>query len=52
MNEAEAAETLGISVSTLKRDWKFAKVWLLRELGDDYSPVSEARRDSSSLNEA
>lgn len=45
MNEAEAAETLGISVSTLKRDWKFAKVWLLRELGDDYSAVTGADRD-------
>jgi hypothetical protein len=26
------AEVLGISVSTLKREWGFAKVWLLRQL--------------------
>jgi len=29
----EAAETLGISQVTAKRDWAFAKAWLRRELG-------------------
>jgi RNA polymerase sigma-70 factor, ECF subfamily len=29
----EAAEVLGVSVDTIKRDWRFAKMWLLRELG-------------------
>jgi RNA polymerase sigma factor (TIGR02999 family) len=28
----ETAEVLGISADTVTRDWKFAKVWLLREL--------------------
>jgi hypothetical protein len=28
----ETAEVLGISRNTAKRDWNFAKVWLLREL--------------------
>jgi RNA polymerase sigma factor (TIGR02999 family) len=28
----EAAEALRISVDTVKRDWRFAKLWLLREL--------------------
>jgi RNA polymerase sigma-70 factor (ECF subfamily) len=28
----EAAEVLGISADTVTRDWKLAKVWLLREL--------------------
>jgi RNA polymerase sigma factor (TIGR02999 family) len=28
----EAAETLGVSGDTVMRDWKLAKVWLLREL--------------------
>jgi RNA polymerase sigma factor (TIGR02999 family) len=26
--EAEAAEALGVSVATLKRDWTFARAWL------------------------
>jgi RNA polymerase sigma factor (TIGR02999 family) len=28
----ETAEVLGISVETVKRDWRFAKLWLAREL--------------------
>ena len=28
----EAAEALHVSLDTVKRDWRFAKVWLLREL--------------------
>jgi RNA polymerase sigma factor (TIGR02999 family) len=32
LNEREAAEALAISISTLKREWQFARVWLLREL--------------------
>jgi len=30
----EVAETLDISVATVKRDWQFARAWLARELGD------------------
>ncbi len=30
----EAAEALGISVATVKRDWSVAKAWLKRELGE------------------
>lgn len=30
---AEIAEFLGISERTVKRDWAFARAWLLRELG-------------------
>jgi RNA polymerase sigma factor (TIGR02999 family) len=33
LTEVEAAEALQISVATLKRDWAFARAWLLRELG-------------------
>jgi RNA polymerase sigma-70 factor (ECF subfamily) len=33
----ETAEVLGISVETVMRDWKFAKLWLRRELRDDGS---------------
>jgi RNA polymerase sigma-70 factor (ECF subfamily) len=32
LSEKEAAEALGLSVSTLKRDWNFAKAWLLDQL--------------------
>ena len=28
----ETAEAIGLSVDTVKRDWRFAKAWLLREL--------------------
>ena len=31
----ETAEALHVSVDTVKRDWRFAKLWLLRELGGD-----------------
>ena len=33
--EAEAADALGISVSTLKRDWAFARAWLHNRLSED-----------------
>ena len=29
----ETAEALDVSIDTVKRDWRFAKLWLLRELG-------------------
>ena len=32
LTEAEAADVLGISVTTLKRDWDFAKTWLAAQL--------------------
>ena len=31
----EAAHMLGVSLSTVKRDWRTAKAWLTRELGPD-----------------
>jgi DNA-directed RNA polymerase specialized sigma24 family protein len=33
----ETAEALHISPDTVKRDWKLAKAWLLRELRGDTS---------------
>jgi RNA polymerase sigma-70 factor (ECF subfamily) len=33
LTEVEAAEALGISQATLKRDWSFGRAWLLRHLG-------------------
>jgi DNA-directed RNA polymerase specialized sigma24 family protein len=35
LSEREAAEALGVSISTLKRDWTFAKAWLLDQLRSD-----------------
>jgi DNA-directed RNA polymerase specialized sigma24 family protein len=32
LSVAEAAEVLGISPETAKRDWKMAKAWLFSEL--------------------
>ncbi len=34
----EAGEALGVSPETVARDWRLAKVWLLRELGGGRSP--------------
>lgn len=32
LDERETAEALGVSVSTVERDWQFAKAWLFKEL--------------------
>ena len=32
LKEVEVAEALGISLSTVKRDWQFARVWLCAQL--------------------
>jgi RNA polymerase sigma-70 factor (ECF subfamily) len=34
LTEEEAAEMLGVSVKTVKNDWRFAKSWLKVEMGD------------------
>lgn len=43
----ETAAALHISVDTVKRDWRFAKLWLLRELvgGQPDGPSGEESRD-------
>jgi len=35
----ETAETLGVSVETIHRDWRLAKSWLLRRLRGGKSDV-------------
>jgi RNA polymerase sigma factor (TIGR02999 family) len=41
----ETAEVLGISVETVKRDWRIARLWLSRELqGETQRDASERRR--------
>ncbi len=32
MTEKEAAEALDISISTIKREWEFARAWLYKRL--------------------
>ena len=36
----EAAEVLGISVPTAKRDWAYARAWLHQEIGPDHPGLS------------
>ena len=38
----EASEVLGLSPQTVRRDWNFAKAWLLRELLKATSPEARA----------
>ena len=33
MSVEETAEALHVSAVTVMRDWRFAKLWLLREMG-------------------
>jgi DNA-directed RNA polymerase specialized sigma24 family protein len=37
MKLEEAAAVLGVSRDTVKRDWRFAKMWLLRQLDGERS---------------
>jgi RNA polymerase sigma factor (TIGR02999 family) len=39
LTNEEAAEFLGISESTIKRDWKMAKAWIFRELTAGGAPA-------------
>ncbi len=40
LSEREAAEAIGISVTTLKRDWNFAKAMLAEQLGGSSGKIS------------
>ncbi len=35
LTESEAAEAMGISIATLKRDWEFGRAWLIDRLRGD-----------------
>jgi RNA polymerase sigma factor (sigma-70 family) len=37
LSDEEIAEVLGISVRTVLRDWKTARLWLYRELSENVS---------------
>jgi RNA polymerase sigma-70 factor, ECF subfamily len=52
LTEEETARALGVSISTVTRDWRFARVWLKREIGEDTgaspapaAPPGEPARD-------
>lgn len=40
----EAAETLGVSLATVNRDWRFAKAWLMKELAKGETAVAPPHR--------
>jgi RNA polymerase sigma factor (TIGR02999 family) len=37
LGDEEIAEVIGLSTRTVKREWRWAKAWLYRELGDERS---------------
>jgi len=45
MTTERIAETLGVSVPTAERDWRFAKAWLRRRLEGNSGDVSAGRGD-------
>jgi RNA polymerase sigma factor (TIGR02999 family) len=42
LNLEEAAEVLGVSVMTVRRDWRAAKAWLFRRMKDDGGRMNES----------
>ena len=42
--ESIFAQALGISRTTAHRHWRYARVWLLNELGEDGGPQENARK--------
>jgi|HubBroStandDraft_2_1064218.scaffolds.fasta_scaffold37745_2 RNA polymerase sigma-70 factor (ECF subfamily) len=49
LTEAEAAEVLGVSLKTVKNDWRFAKAWLKTEMGIEADDPGTPRADSANL---
>ena len=44
LSEEEAAQALGISRTTAHRHWRYARVWLLNELGENEEPKENRRK--------
>ena len=40
----QTASVLGVSDSSVEREWRYARSWLYRELGDDQQPPVEGER--------
>jgi RNA polymerase sigma factor (TIGR02999 family) len=43
----ETAEVVGRSVSTIKREWRFARAWLARQMGEEIPPAGLRTDDRS-----
>ena len=43
LTEEDAARLLGLSRTTVQRHWRYARVWLLNELGEEGWPQENAR---------
>jgi RNA polymerase sigma factor (TIGR02999 family) len=46
LSEDEAAQALGISRTTAHRHWRYARVWLLNELGEAVEPQENRRKST------
>jgi RNA polymerase sigma-70 factor (ECF subfamily) len=50
LSERETADELGVSDRTVKREWRYARLWLRRELGSrDQSTVAQAAPNENTL---
>ena len=43
LNVRETAEVLKVSPETVQRDWRLAKVWLLREMSKEHCPEGQTK---------
>ena len=43
LNVRETAEVLKVSPETIQRDWRLAKVWLLREMSKEHCPEGQMK---------
>ncbi|MCL4211261.1 MAG: hypothetical protein KJZ68_11420 [Phycisphaerales bacterium] len=43
MTMEEAADVLGVSLSTAEADWRFARAWLAKELAEGDAPPGAGR---------
>ena len=52
LSEEEAAEVMGISLRTLKRDWSVARAWLFKEINRGPNETHDAPRQGAVLKPA
>jgi hypothetical protein len=52
LTEGEAAEVLGVSVKTVKNDWRFAKAWLKNRDGNRFPMTPERHAQIQRIFEA
>jgi len=49
LTEEEVAEVLGVSLRTVKNDWRFAKAWLRTEMGAEIDDSGTSRASAADL---